>query len=134
MCAVKSGIVNVSPILYQCRAFTFLLRLGLFDLDSYSAHTSVYIKAKYLSHHIQLPIIKISLILAYQTTHYNTAAGVTQKDTENGFSMHELPGYISYQGKYHVTMLATYIEYGFHCTLTQIKNIHNGGFTNFPKV
>jgi len=55
--------------------------------------------------------------------HYNTAGWSKKKDTENGFSMHELPGYVSYQGKYHANMLATYTEYGFHCTLTQIENI-----------
>jgi hypothetical protein len=65
--------------------------------------------------------------------HDNTANGVTKKGTENGFSMRDLPGYI-YQAKYHATMLATYIAYGFHCTLTQIKNIHNVRLTNFPKV
>jgi len=52
---------------------------------------------------------------------------------ENGFSIHELPGYVSYQGKYHVTMLATYTEYGFHLTLTQIENIYYMEFTNIPK-
>jgi hypothetical protein len=28
------------------------------DFDSYSTRCSVYIKAKYLSHHIQLPVVK----------------------------------------------------------------------------
>jgi hypothetical protein len=56
------------------------------------------------------------------------------QDIENGFSMYEILGYVSYQVMYHVTMLATYIEYGFHCTLTQIKNMYDRRFTNFSKI
>jgi len=64
---------------------------------------------------------------------YNTT-GWSQNERHKMGSMHELPRYVSYQGKYHVTMLATYTEYGFHCTLTQIENIYYRGFTNFPKI